>query len=900
VLLDARTKLPGIPIVLATGRARLGHHLPVGSVIDRAIALLEHHSARATEDIVVDDLTASLVETRYLTAELDSPVGASILGGKRPPLSSERAVAGRVSPLLGRDRDLASLEDTAREAFDASAARAVLVTAEAGMGKTRLAQELAQRLREDDAAVWTVDAQVDGRGASLAPLARLVRRIAGVDVASTPTDKRASLVTMLSELEDVGDPRSLAGQLAALCGLTLDDAGPFGGPEVIGDELISGWFDLASAALARGPLALIVEDVQWLDDATLDVLGGLLREHDRSPLFLLALGRPEIEERALWPGQAVERRHLRPLAADAQRELVRTALGALDARAVETLLERANGNTFFLEELIRAAQRGESQVPESVLALVERRLSGLSDQARRLARCASLFGGKFERELLLKTFGDKDDGDLAARHLDELAANEILAQDRRADVWWLRHDLIRETLYRSIIDDERTNAHARLGRALADEDAEPADVARHLDLGDKLDEAGRWYVRAAERAHERHHMSAALEHSRRALELPLPDEETERAWIVRLRTASGAGDDRSTQALAEDGLDRFAPGSIGWLKSASALSVIRWREQRSEGARELLDEVVRVFEPTRFDSWQALDWAGRALERAEPEHVAQVRADVLARPRPQLPPAAELARLRVELGEPDGLLESVEHGLLELDAARAWGMRVAVSISEANAGAYLCGVGVLDDGVDLLLSARQLSLRFGIPAVDYTVQCNLAAAFIRLGRYDEARERLDAGQRGAEKMESGLFVAYSAVFRAQLDVIEGRLDDLSRDASTLRAATAGHPLINARLLGSLACATEDVAARLALSEEAWSCTRAKDNGGLFVGATYADALVRAGRAHDARPVLRAVLEEVGVQRRWLAKYELGIGGLESFDEVKQARALATQLDVVVD
>src|SRR5262249_51967926 len=141
----------GAAMVLATGRGVLGGRMPVGEVIDRALRELDD----APDDAVrIDDTTAGLLDARFEveTEHLPGATGPArfLLRTERSPLEATRTLLGRVTPCVGRERELALLEASWASCVGEPASTVVLVTGGAGFGKTRLSQEFLGRVRRDD------------------------------------------------------------------------------------------------------------------------------------------------------------------------------------------------------------------------------------------------------------------------------------------------------------------------------------------------------------------------------------------------------------------------------------------------------------------------------------------------------------------------------------------------------------------------------------------------------------------------------------------------------------------------------------------------------------------------------------------------------------------------------
>ena len=168
---------------------------------------------------------------------------------------------------------------------------------------------------------------------------------------------------------------------------------------LMGDQVRRALEDVVSAECAAGPLVLVLEDLHWGDLPTVRLVDGALRRNAERPLFVLALARPEIDQQfpALWADRGVQPMPLGALTRKAAEKLIRSVLGeAVAGSLLARLIELAEGNALYLEELIRAVGEGKGDaLPESVVSMLEARLEGLEDEARRVLRAASVFGRVF-------------------------------------------------------------------------------------------------------------------------------------------------------------------------------------------------------------------------------------------------------------------------------------------------------------------------------------------------------------------------------------------------------------------------------------------------------------------------------------------------------------------------
>jgi eukaryotic-like serine/threonine-protein kinase len=201
--LALRADLENATIALATGRAVVAGHLPVGEAIDAAAMLFEKHTGRG--GIWIDEATASMLDGRADGRFLLDRGGADSSGlsviGERPATERVRTVMGRETPCVGRARELALFEITFRECFDEPIARAVIVIAPPGIGKTRLRRELGARVATWDPAPveWLGLADPGMHGASYALARDLLRRVLELPESGSIERKREALIERVAK-----------------------------------------------------------------------------------------------------------------------------------------------------------------------------------------------------------------------------------------------------------------------------------------------------------------------------------------------------------------------------------------------------------------------------------------------------------------------------------------------------------------------------------------------------------------------------------------------------------------------------------------------------------------------------------------------------------------------------
>ncbi|HSP60659.1 MAG TPA: LuxR C-terminal-related transcriptional regulator, partial [Ornithinimicrobium sp.] len=312
------------------------------------------------------------------------------------------------------------------------------------------------------------------------------------------------------------------------------------------------------------PVLLLVEDVHWADAATRDLLSFLFARPFTAPVALVVSYRlddlhrrhplrPALAEWGRVP--SVSRMQLGRLGDADVRQLIRAVHpGTTDPAQVEEILRRAEGNAFFVEELVATGLRAGDAVPTDLADLLLVRLDRLPDDARTVVRAAACIGRRASHAMLAEVVP------LAAGELDEALRHAVEANvlTTVADGYAFRHALLAEAVYDDLLPGERARLHASCARALLEGRVEgpSAELARHARAGHDPVTALRASVRAGDEAMERGGPDEAAAHLLDALEL-LADPsvgaqvevEVDRADLVRRAAEALTTSGHATRAL---------------------------------------------------------------------------------------------------------------------------------------------------------------------------------------------------------------------------------------------------------------------------------------------------------------------------------------------------------------
>jgi predicted ATPase/class 3 adenylate cyclase len=567
---------------VVAGDPTTGQRLVTGDAVNVAARL---EQAAGAQEVLLGDLTYRLVRD-YVDVQQVEPLE---LKGKSERVPAYRLIGVREdterprrldAPMVGRADELALLQAQLADAVEKRCCRLATVVGEAGVGKSRLIDELI-RSAEDSVTVLRGRCLPYGDGITFWPLAEAVRDAA--QIAERDTTELA-----LAKLAQLAGDDEVFERVASAIGLS---ARPF--PV---EELVWGARKLVETLGRDRPALVLFEDVHWAEATFLELVEQVAEQATDSQLLVVCTARHDlIERRPEWStGDGAVRLELKRLTEDETAAVAEHLLGMtqLDDRVRERIVDAAEGNPLFIEQLLSmliddgmirfeqgawrpASDIGEVAVPPTIHALLAARLDGLGLDERAIIEPAAVIGQVFVSDAVRHLAPERVRAELPA-HLGSLTEKQLVRPDDtrvEEDAHRFHHILIRDTAYEGILKRARATFHEGfvewadsvnregateyeeiLGYHLEQAHRYLSELGPLDDRGRELGaDASRRLASAGQRAFARGDMTAAENLLRRAAAL-LDDDDPERALLMldRSEALKDLGDFERAGALLAD------------------------------------------------------------------------------------------------------------------------------------------------------------------------------------------------------------------------------------------------------------------------------------------------------------------------------------------------------------
>lgn len=467
-----------------------------------------------------------------------------------------RGVEGIETRMIGRESEFGALQNALQDMLLDRKSRALMVVGEAGIGKSRLLYEFEAWLAPRSRQFWVVQSRATERMISV-PYnllrAAIALRLNIPDDAPLELARQRMERAIQSLLPE--DPAALekAHFIGHLFGLDFSSTPELSGiltdPGQIRDRARYYLAQVIASIAARQPVILLLEDLHWADEASLDLLAYLMREVRALPVLLVSVARPDLLERLpdWWqrlPGQ--QRLDLKPLDETASLSLLREILqkaASIPASLEKLVISAAEGNPFYVEELIKMlidervistgeiwtvdeSRLGQARVPATLAGILQARMDGLPETERVVLQAASALGRAFWDGAVAALTGFDPDVVFAA--LDSLEARELVYPRQHSTFggqreYVFKHALLRQAVYESVSKRQRRGYHLTAAEWLAKQGGERASeyaalVAGHFEAAEDWNRAALWHGQAGRQAYEAYESSAAAAHYQKALQ----------------------------------------------------------------------------------------------------------------------------------------------------------------------------------------------------------------------------------------------------------------------------------------------------------------------------------------------------------------------------------------------
>ena len=659
---------------------------------------------------------------------------------------TRRGIEGVETRLVGREKELSQLADLFEHLVESRTLALVTLVGDAGIGKSRLAAEFENWIELRRGFVWLFRGRAQPQGVHqpyglLRDL--LCWRFEIQDSDSLP-QAQAKLAQGLGRVfgDEADEQIALLGHLI---GLDYSKSPPVAG--ILGDgkqlrqrafQVAARYFGLLNAVDGGPVLLLLLEDLHWADEGSLDFVEHLAGACAHQPVLLLCTARPALFERRAGWGEALaahRRIDLTALAQSQSRELVDALLSRIDAPPPmlrELIIGGAEGNPFYMEELTQmliddGAIRTDGErwsvaterllqvrVPATLTGVLQARIDSLPAIEKRALQQASVIGHVFWDEALAQLQAD------APLTLPALCRRELaLARDKSAfdgaREFVFKHHLLHQVTYSGVLKRHRMEQHHLTalwleGRSIERRGEYLGVIAEHFERAGLAERAVQYWADAADDALQRHAEAVAMAHADRALALDGARSDLRRRYqLVRVRQVVFAHrSERTAQALALEEMERLADAlDCDRLRSQAATYRSGWHASACAWPEALAA------------AQRALCWAGptASCEAAEAHGAA----------------SEALYRL-------DRRPAAIQHAQAGLALSREVGDKKAQSLHLNNLGNLsMLGKALVDAGV-FYRESLVLKLDIGDRFAAATVVGNLSILATQLGQFEEARE----------------------------------------------------------------------------------------------------------------------------------------------------------------
>ncbi|MEJ5310945.1 MAG: adenylate/guanylate cyclase domain-containing protein [Anaerolineae bacterium] len=716
---------------------------------------------------------------------VDHPVVTYQVTGRRVAPEAVRGIQGVSSIFLGHEAELAQLQARLADFVDHHAGQRIVVQGEAGMGKSRLVSEWLKDVSPETARIWHGRGLPYTQGVSYGIMRSLLQNAIHTYPADEAWESHIS-AALLPFLKQIAGLPLTPREEMPLSTLTPESI------KQLTELALREWF---IEEARRHPLIVVLDDFHWADDLSRDLLKTLSPITAEVPLIFCVITRAYAEP-PFAPFPVTERDlmvNVNPLTQAQSRELLAHAvdLQGLPESVIDTILTRAEGNPFYIEEFVRMLiEKGllrlegaqwhvistvaleKLEAPTSLRGLMMARVDRLPENLRNVLRDASVIGLQFDARILESVERHFHGAESVAPFLERLTEAGLLEPRPQANAhtYAFRHILTQETIYDSILHVQRPVLHRLVAEALtelyADDLHNQAEVlAIHYEQARMRDKALEYTLLAGERARLQFANRKATEYYSRALQLSQHLTHCEKE---RWQAAKGLGDVQQHIGEYEE--------AIAFYQAA----LEEWKEAPLEAQAEVMLKLGRVW-IQRGDMEEAETWLQRGLsnlansQHAQPQVEAEIHAYLgwislrrgdLAGARLWLEQGLErvndtqhydvlssilnrLGAVYYEQGDLDRATQVVERALTIRESL---GDILGVARSSNNLGILKCHNGEWHSALEHYQRGLQILEKIGNTEGMAIAHTNIGSIYIDIGDWDKAAANLQQGLTLAQKI----------------------------------------------------------------------------------------------------------------------------------------------------
>jgi len=829
--------------------------------------------------ILIDPRSANLFDVRF---DLVRGQRVCRLLRARRELAAGRLLLGRPSPWLGRGPQVERMLLEYLDAVAVREPRAVLLQAEAGMGKSRLAQEFISGLENGTSPplVWIARGDPVSAGSPFSLLAQVIHDMAGIVAGENERVRRQKLHHCLSDYfngPQLSRLEAFLGEIARTpypSDFCLPLLVARQDPQFMAEQTRQAWEDLIAVVSSHRALVIVLDDCQWGDLASLRYCDNVLRSSSSQALMLVALARPGA---SMWATPETSSRfvkvHLDRLTDESCAAFLREVLGEqVDPGLVKRLTRRSGGNPLHLEELARAVgQSGSEHVEDTISAMMQSRLLSLGFDARQILRAASVFGQVFWLEGVVALRREGSSATLVREWLDELIAQEIVVRKSSTrfpgqEEYEFHHLSMQEAAYGMLTSDDRRAAHRTVAHWLgAHGESNSYILAEHHRLGGDTEAAARCYGEAARQALARNEFEAVLDIIERGLACATSEEERGDFILVRAEVEGVSGRHAEAARSAFEAMRLLPETSPRWLAAAGEASMASARAGDYGRVQEIVGLIDDIDPVMMGGGVELLGLTAAAVPLAAAGHgstavalldsVERALYLMAERNSDAWGPFHSARALRgMCTGELATALYEMEAAAREFESAgslrNAWGHR-------AGAGFLYLELGMLARGEELLQQIINVTEGVGLEHTNAVAKHNLGRRLAEAGRIQEGRRLEQSALEAFEAHDNRRMMGLTHSFLARIALRDGELvkaGEHARKGVQLLEKESGSKIIGLATLAQVLLRVDQAEEALLVAREAYEQLLQLDlvqEGESLTRLAYAESLWATGRVEEA-------------------------------------------------